>query len=65
LYLPDLILECPECRQPFTFTEAEQAECTENAFPPPTYCPDCYQKRKAVKDEARNQQRRGSKRRRK
>ena len=30
--MPDLILECPECQQPFTFTEAEQAHCAKTLF---------------------------------
>lgn len=62
--MPDLMLECPACKQPFPYTEAEQADNAVNAFPPPTFCPDCHRQRKAAKDEVRDQQRRGSKRRR-
>ena len=62
--MPDLELECPECKQLFPYTEAEQAESAINAFPPPTFCPACYRQRKAVKDEARDRQRGKSKHRR-
>jgi hypothetical protein len=62
--MPDIELQCPECQQPFPFTEEEQVQCTVNAFPPPTFCPACHRQRKAAKDEVRNRQRRGSKRRR-
>jgi hypothetical protein len=62
--MPEMILECPQCRQPFSVSEEEQARCAENGFAPPTYCPDCYRQRKAAKDEVRDRQRRGSKRRR-
>jgi hypothetical protein len=61
--MPDLQLTCPECSEEFTFTEDEQAACAAQAFPPPTYCPNCYQSRKAAKSDARTQQRRGSHRR--
>lgn len=62
--MPDLELQCAACQQPFPFTEAEQAACVDQAFPPPTFCPTCHRQRKAAKDEVRQQQRRGSKRRR-
>jgi hypothetical protein len=62
--MPEIQLLCPECQQPFPFTEDEQAYCAEQAFPPPTFCPDCHRRRKAAKDEVRDKQRRGSKRRR-
>lgn len=63
-YLPDIELICPECQQPFPYTEEEQALNAESAFPPPTFCPTCHRQRKAAKEEIRNRQRRGSKRRR-
>ena len=62
--MPDIELLCPECQQTFPFTEEEQASCAEQAFPPPTFCPECHQRRKSVKEEERERQRRGSKRRR-
>ena len=62
--MPDLELTCAECKEIFPFTEAEQAQCAEQAFPPPTFCPECYRKRKLAKDEERDRQRRGSKKRR-
>ena len=62
--MPEILLQCPECQQTFPFSEIEQAQCVEHAFPPPTYCPDCYQQRKLAKEEVRDRQRRGSKRRR-
>lgn len=62
--MPDLELECAGCQQPFLFTEAEQASYTEQAYPPPTFCPECTRQRKSARDEERDKQRRGSKRRR-
>jgi hypothetical protein len=55
--MPDIALSCPECGTEFPFTETEQAACAEQAFPPPTYCPDCTRRRKAAKEEARGAQR--------
>lgn len=60
--MPDLEILCPMCQQPFVFTEAEQAACAEQAFPPPTYCPTCHRQRKAEKDDARQRTHRGSRR---
>ena len=62
--MPDLEILCPACEQTFSFTEDEQAQCAENAFPQPTYCPACHSSRKAAREEKRDSQRRGSKRRR-
>ena len=62
--MPDLQILCPACQAEFTFSEAEQAECAEQAFPPPTFCPDCHRQRKMAKEEERDRQRGKSKRRR-
>lgn len=62
--MPDIELQCPSCGQPFPFTEEEQAKCAEQAFPPPTFCPECYRTRKLARDEERDKARRGAKRRR-
>jgi len=62
--MPDIELLCPTCEQSFIFTEAEQEACIEQAYPPPTFCPECLRQRKQARDEERDKQRRGSKRRR-
>lgn len=62
--MPDIDLVCPTCQETFPFTEAEQAACAEQAFPPPTFCPSCYRARKLVKEEERDQARRKSRKRR-
>ncbi len=62
--MPDLTLECPQCRNTFMFTEAEQAQYAEQAFPPPTYCPICLRQRKASRDEERDRRRSAKRRRR-
>jgi hypothetical protein len=62
--MPDLLLTCDACQETFTFSEAEQAVCEENAFPPPSRCPTCQRARKDAKDEAKGGQRRGGNRRR-
>lgn len=62
--MPEILITCPECQSVFTFTEEEQAECEAQAFPPPTYCPDCHRNRKVAKEEARGTVRRGSRSRR-
>ncbi len=65
--MTDLTLTCPECTSEFTFTETEQAYCTEHAFPPPSRCPECQSRRKSEKDAERDSKRsrgRGHKRKR-
>lgn len=63
--MPDILLTCPECKEEFNFSEEEQIACTEQAFPPPTYCPTCHSQRKSARDEANDAKRRkGSRRRR-
>jgi uncharacterized Zn finger protein (UPF0148 family) len=62
--MPEILLLCPGCQEEFVFSEDEQAQCAEQAFPPPTFCPACYRRRKEAKEEERDRQRRGSKRRR-
>ena len=58
--MPETMLICDACASEFLFTEAEQAYCETNAFPPPTRCPECQQRRKDAKAEERGGQRRGS-----
>jgi hypothetical protein len=61
--MPEITLVCDECQESFLFSEADQAYCVENAFPPPSRCDECTRRRKDAKAEAKGGQRRGGHRR--
>lgn len=54
--MPDEVLTCIVCDDPFIFTESEQRRFEQNGFDAPRRCPDCRkQKRKSnASDPSRN-----------
>lgn len=44
--MPDMMLECQDCKQEFLFDEGEQAFFESKNFTPPKRCRPCRKKRK-------------------
>ncbi len=48
--MPDMMLECQDCKQEFLFEEGEQQFFESKGYTPPKRCRPCRKKRKEQKE---------------
>lgn len=54
--VPDMMLECQDCKQEFIFEEGEQAFFESKGYTPPKRCKPCRDKKKAQRSRGGGKQ---------